>query len=63
MSEETETVLIVTAITIIEVIRMVQVNVDIEESIHKAIRKEAIDRGVPMKALMVEEEGKKLLEV
>ena len=33
---------------------MVQVNVDIEEAIHKAIRKEAIDRGIPIKALLKE---------
>ena len=41
---------------------MVQVNVDIEATIHKAIRKEAIDRGMPMKALlkeMVEEAAKR----
>jgi len=40
------------------------VNIDIEEGIHKAIRKEAIDRGIPMKALlkeMIEESAKEKL--
>ena len=65
ISVKTESVLIVTAITIIEVIKMVQVNVDIEEATHKAIRKEAIDRGIAMKELlreMIEEAGRGLLE-
>ena len=62
ISEETESVLILTGITIIEVTKMVQVNINIEGTIHKAIRKEAIDRGIAMKALlkeMIEEAAKR----
>lgn len=33
---------------------MVKVNLDIEESLHKTIRKEAIDRGITMKAYLLE---------
>ena len=38
---------------------MVKVNLDIEENLHKTIRKEAIDRGISMKAYLLEiiEEG------
>ena len=34
--------------------KMVKVNLDIEENLHKTIRKEAIDRGISMKAYLVE---------
>lgn len=33
---------------------MVTVNIEIEGTIHKAIRKDAIDRGIPMKVLLKE---------
>ena len=33
---------------------MVKVNLDIEENLHKTIRKEAIDRGISMKAYLIE---------
>lgn len=33
---------------------MVKVNLDIEENLHKTIRKEAIDRGISMKAYLLE---------
>jgi hypothetical protein len=33
---------------------MVKVNLDIEEGLHKTIRKEAIDRGITMKAYLLE---------
>ena len=33
---------------------MVKVNLDIEGSLHKKIRKEAIDRGITMKAYLYE---------
>ncbi|GEM_PF-1832854 len=33
---------------------MVKVNLDIETELHKAIRKEAIDKGVSMKAYLIE---------
>jgi len=36
------------------VTKMVKVNLDIEESLHKTIRKEAIDRGISMKAYLIE---------
>ena len=54
ISEETESLLIAIAFITIEVMKMVQVNIDIEATIHKAIRKEAIDRGIPMKTLLKE---------
>jgi predicted DNA binding CopG/RHH family protein len=34
--------------------KMVKVNLDIEEGLHKTIRKEAIDRGITMKAYILE---------
>ena len=34
--------------------KMVKVNLDIEENLHKTIRKEAIDRGISMKAYLIE---------
>jgi hypothetical protein len=34
--------------------KMVKVNLDIEESLHKTIRKAAIDRDITMKAYIVE---------
>ena len=34
--------------------KMVKVNLDIEEGLHKTIRKEAIDRGITMKAYLLE---------
>lgn len=34
--------------------KMVKVNLDIEENLHKTIRKEAIDRGITMKAYLLE---------
>ncbi len=34
--------------------KMVKVNLDIEENLHKTIRKEAIDRGISMKAYLLE---------
>ena len=45
------------AITVVT--KMVKVNLDIEESLHKTIRKEAIDRGITMKTYLLEliEEG------
>jgi len=33
---------------------MVKVSLDLEESLHKAIRKRAIDKGITMKAYIVE---------
>ncbi|MDI6886034.1 MAG: hypothetical protein QMD22_06780 [archaeon] len=33
---------------------MVKVNLDIETELHKAIRKEAIDKGLSMKAYLIE---------
>jgi predicted HicB family RNase H-like nuclease len=44
--------------------KMVKVNLDIEENLHKTIRKEAIDRGITMKAYLIEliEEGVKAKE-
>jgi predicted DNA binding CopG/RHH family protein len=55
----------ITRVMIIMVIpKMVKVNLDIEESLHKTIRKEAIDRGITMKAYLLEliEEGVKAKE-
>jgi hypothetical protein len=44
-----------TKVTVILVmIKMVKVNLDIEEGLHKTIRKEAIDRGITMKAYLLE---------
>ena len=44
-----------TKVTVILVmIKMVKVNLDIEEGLHKTIRKEAIDRGTTMKAYLLE---------
>ncbi|MBN1762281.1 MAG: hypothetical protein JW878_04280 [Methanomicrobia archaeon] len=34
--------------------KMVKVNLDIGEGLHKTIRKEAIDRGITMKAYLLE---------
>ena len=34
--------------------KMVKVNLDIEVNLHKTIRKEAIDRGISMKAYLIE---------
>ncbi len=34
--------------------KMVKVNLDIEENLHKTIRKEAIDRGITMKVYLIE---------
>jgi hypothetical protein len=44
---------------------MVKVNLDIEGSLHKTIRKAAIDRGITMKAYIVEliEKGLSIDEV
>jgi hypothetical protein len=43
-----------TKVTVILVmIKMVKVNLDIEEGLHKTIRKEAIDRGITMKAYLL----------
>lgn len=33
---------------------MVKVNLDIEENLHKTIRKNAIDRGISMKVYLIE---------
>ena len=43
---------------------MVKVNLDIEDGLHKTIRKEAIDRGITMKAYLIEliEQGVRALE-
>jgi predicted DNA binding CopG/RHH family protein len=45
--------------------KMVKVNLDIEESLHKTIRKEAIDRGITMKTYLLEliEKGVRAKEV
>ncbi|RLG30991.1 hypothetical protein DRN97_09880 [Methanosarcinales archaeon] len=44
--------------------KMVKVSLDLEESLHKAIRKRAIDKGITMKAYIVEliEKGKSIEE-
>lgn len=42
-------VIVITVMT-----KMVKVNLDIEEGLHKTIRKEAIDRGITMKAYLLE---------
>ena len=44
---------------------MVKVSLDLEEGLHKAIRKKAIDKGITMKAYIVEliEKGKSIEEV
>jgi len=34
--------------------KMVKVSLDLEEDLHKAIRKRAIDKGITMKAYIVE---------
>jgi len=45
----------ITKVMVITVIpKMVKVNLDIEENLHKTIRKEAIDRGISMKAYLLE---------
>ncbi|HUV80075.1 MAG TPA: hypothetical protein VMW40_04535 [Candidatus Bathyarchaeia archaeon] len=45
----------ITKVMVIMVIpKMVKVNLDIEENLHKTIRKEAIDRGISMKAYLIE---------
>jgi hypothetical protein len=43
---------------------MVKVSLDLEEGLHKAIRKRAIDKGITMKAYIVEliEKGKGIEE-
>jgi len=43
---------------------MVKVSLDLEEGLHKAIRKKAIDKGITMKAYIVEliEKGKRTEE-
>jgi len=43
---------------------MVKVSLDLEEGLHKAIRKTAIDKGITMKAYIVEliEKGKSVEE-
>lgn len=47
--------LYITKVMVIMVIpKMVKVNLDIEENLHKTIRKEAIDRGISMKAYLIE---------
>ena len=40
--------------------KMVKVSLDLEEGLHKAIRKKAIDKGITMKAYLIEliEKGK-----
>jgi predicted DNA binding CopG/RHH family protein len=44
--------------------KMVKVSLDLEEDLHKAIRKRAIDKGITMKAYIVEliERGKSIEE-
>jgi hypothetical protein len=44
--------------------KMVKVSLDLEESLHKAIRKKAIDKGITMKAYLIEliEKGKNVEE-
>ncbi len=41
---------------------MVKVSLDLEEGLHKAIRKKAIDKGITMKAYLIEliEKGKSI---
>jgi predicted DNA binding CopG/RHH family protein len=43
---------------------MVKVSLDLEEGLHKAIRKRAIDKGITMKAYLVEliEKGESMEE-
>ncbi len=43
---------------------MVKVSLDLEEGLHKAIRKKAIDKGITMKAHIIEliEKGKRVEE-
>jgi hypothetical protein len=43
---------------------MVKVSLDLEEELHKAIRKKAIDKGITMKAHIIEpiEKGKRVEE-
>ena len=43
---------------------MVKVSLDLEESLHKAIRKKAIDKGITMKVHIIEliEKGKSIEE-
>ena len=43
---------------------MVKVSLDLEEGLHKAIRKKAIDKGITMKAHIIEliEKGKSIEE-
>ncbi len=42
--------------------KMVKVSLDLEEELHKAIRKKAIDKGITMKAHIIEliEKGKRV---
>jgi len=44
--------------------KMVKVSLDLEEDLHKAIRKKAIDKGITMKAHIIEliEKGKRVGE-
>jgi hypothetical protein len=44
--------------------KMVKVSLDLEEELHKAIRKKAIDKGITMKAHIIEliEKGKRVEE-
>ena len=44
--------------------KMVKVSLDLEEGLHKAIRKKAIDKGITMKAYLIEliEKGKSIEE-
>jgi len=44
--------------------KMVKVSLDLEEGLHKAIRKKAIDKGITMKAYLIEliEKGKNVEE-
>ena len=51
-------------IKILVITKMVKVSLDLEEGLHKAIRKKAIDKGITMKAYIVEliEKGKSIEE-
>jgi len=44
--------------------KMVKVSLDLEEGLHKAIRKKAIDKGITMKVYLIEliEKGKNVEE-
>jgi predicted DNA binding CopG/RHH family protein len=56
--------LVVEPIVILVEAKMVKVSFDLEEDLHKAIRKKAIDKGITMKAYIVEliERGKSMEE-